>query len=377
MAGHTYTATRVVDSTTFVALHGTEQQTQGIRVESNPMRPKQAHLRDNHVGLGKDCTAPAAGICETHPNHLDDVTVALWGPGGTLKKHEVRLRSVENIFKAHWKQVSGEPGLHFEFDPHQPSAPSQTDHHFVLPTEQALLVMAGAHDKPGLFCDLLFHREVGDDMVMEACKRLHGGAFISPACVSDVVHTAARQAMHAQNPDGQDDGASTYRAHRVVAAYLVGELRNTTPCAQEASAVFGAIMRAVQQPVDDANTATDDFNRAAYSGIIIGIVFAGVMRFFDDEVTRGKPDQARLETALEILSFALGCIPLVERNFDIIGQLATPVVQRVIRTKDCSEFTIRLRVKIEKAALRAGNGFNAIEFNLQMARTMRDCGFTH
>jgi hypothetical protein len=388
---HVYEVPNLESRTSFDQRHQHQQDYNGRPQAPNPLKPKQAHMAAQcpDYPLGKSCSPVDEAM---HSTTLD----AMVGQAAARIRHfasptnshghtHSHVPALKSGLTLHWRHPVKDPGVLFVFQPKQPrrfrsaSAHYLGSHHYLVPAEQALLVMSGAHDKPELFAEILFDEAHDDDMVKTVCDHLQRGAFISPACLNLVVHTAAAKGMTAQVPNERQDARDLdanrhlYRAHRLISAYLIG--LKTDSMRAEARSVLESVVSALQQPTGGA----DGRNESAYAGIVAGLCLAGVVRFFKDELARGIKEQERFTYAVSILSTGLGFVPLAGSYVSAAINLIGPtIVKRALATKDSSEHVLRLGASIEDGALRVeDNRFDAREFNTQLEKSMRHCGFPY
>lgn len=286
-------------------------------------------------------------------------------------KHRASGRSGRHVIKK---------GVQIEFRPAEPRSFGQglahLGHDHLLPGAEALLVLAGSHDNPTVFTSLLFNdAATSDDALKEVCHELQRGAFIALRCLRQSVHDAAVKGVAVQSRDSLETNAGPvmYRAHRVVAAFLVG-LREAQLETGHAADAFRLVMDSLRE-----RPYMQVHDQSAYAGIVTGICLAGVMRFFKDELERGTKKQNRLQFALAALGTGVSLAPLAGPAVGgIINLLAEPIAKAAFKTRDMSEAVVRLGAGIEdEMRSRPPAGVDWREFNLQLEKTMRHCGFSY
>lgn len=240
---------------------------------------------------------------------------------------------------------------------------------YSVPAEQALLIMAGAHDCARAFTYILFNLDQ-EDAIREACKAIKEKPFIGRLSLRRAVKTAAGMGVDAQDPDQplHDAGTYLYRAHQAIAVYLDGldELSRAN-ASMAAEAVFRVI------PL--GNNPDDNL----FAGIAAGLCLAGVMRYGKNVLERGKHNEDRFALILTAFGLALGYIPFAGPAVSgVIGLLAPAIAREAFRTKDISEQVVRIGAGIEDR-VRASRALfpDWEEFNIQMEKTMRHCGFPY
>src|SRR6185437_7241527 len=112
----------------------------------------------------------------TEAEHLATLN-AITGHARTAIRHygifhtHSHFPNLKNALTLHWKHLAKDPGVLFTFEPkharkwQDACAHYLGSHQYLLPPEQALLTMAGAHEKPDLFAEILLDVSTDDDLV--------------------------------------------------------------------------------------------------------------------------------------------------------------------------------------------------------------------